>query len=47
MSELLGVLIKAKERGLITSLKFEIEQLKTTNFRVSDTLIEKILAKYT
>lgn len=39
----LGVLIKAKENGLIPLVKPEVEKLKQTGFRISDELIAKIL----
>lgn len=42
----LGVLIKAKEKGLITSLKEEIENLQRVDFRISDELIFNILDKH-
>ena len=42
----LGILIRAKEKGMINSLNSEIEKLKAVNFRMSNVLIEKILDKY-
>jgi predicted nucleic acid-binding protein len=42
----LGVLIKAKEKGYITSLATEIEKLKQVEFRMSEKLIQKILKNY-
>ena len=42
----LGILIRAKEKGLIISLKSEIEKLEAADFRMSNTLVEKILRKY-
>lgn len=42
----LGVLIKAKEKGHITSLATEIEKLKQVEFRMSEKLIQKILKNY-
>ncbi|NTW48412.1 MAG: DUF3368 domain-containing protein [Chlorobiales bacterium] len=42
----LGILIQAKERGFINSLKEEIEKLKSVDFRVSELLIKQILEKY-
>lgn len=42
----LGVLIKAKEKGYITSLATEIDKLKQVGFRMSEKLITKILNNY-
>lgn len=42
----LGVMIKAKEHGYITSLEKEIEKLKQVDFRMSEKLIQKILKNY-
>lgn len=39
----LGFLVKAKERGLISSIKPIIAKLAKTDFRISDTLINTIL----
>jgi predicted nucleic acid-binding protein len=39
----LGVLVKAKERGLISSIKPIIAKLAETDFRISDRLINTIL----
>ncbi len=39
----LGVIIKAKQNGLITSIKPFLKQLKQTNFRITDSLIEEAL----
>jgi predicted nucleic acid-binding protein len=39
----LGILMKAKEKGIIPFIKPEIEKLKQTGFRFSDELIAKIL----
>jgi|SRR5690606_23442610 len=42
----LGILVKAKEQGIITSLKAEIRKLQDSKFRIADELIEEILKKY-
>lgn len=42
----LGVLIKAKDKRLIFSLKEEIKNLKAVGFRISDELILNILDKH-
>ena len=42
----LGVLIKAKEKGLITSLTVEIDRLRKIDFRMSEALVSSILKKY-
>ena len=42
----LGVLVKAKEKGLITSLTVEIEKLRQIEFRMSEVLINSIIEKY-
>lgn len=42
----LGVLIKAKENSLISSLEDEINKLKAINFYLSETLTQRILEKY-
>lgn len=39
----LGVLLKAREVGLIPSLKLEIEELQKTGFSVSASVVEQIL----
>ena len=39
----LGIVVKAKERGLINSVKPILAKLAKTDFRVSDTLINTIL----
>jgi len=39
----LGVLLLAKERGLISQVKPYIEMLRKRGFRISDTLVRKIL----
>lgn len=39
----LGVLLTAKNKGAIDSVKPIIEKRKETNFRMSDYLIEKVL----
>jgi predicted nucleic acid-binding protein len=39
----LGILLKAKQSGLIPLLKPVLEQIKQTDFRVTSTLIEKVL----
>jgi len=42
----LGVLIKAKEKRIITSLREEIKNLQDVGFRMSDDLIFNILNKH-
>lgn len=42
----LGILVKAKNEGLISSLKPVIDKLLETNFRISVLLIEELLKKY-
>ncbi len=42
----LGVLIKAKQQGMINSLANEIDALKKVDFRMSEDLIQGILEKY-
>lgn len=39
----LGVLVIAKNKGIINSIKPVIERIKQTNFRLSDELIRKVL----
>lgn len=39
----LGILIIAKELGIINSIKFYIENIQATNFRLSDSLIKHAL----
>lgn len=39
----LGVLVTAKNKGIIDSIKPIIEKIKQTNFRISDDLIQKVL----
>ena len=39
----IGVLINAKELGFIHSVKYYIEKIQTSNFRISDALIIKAL----
>jgi predicted nucleic acid-binding protein len=41
----LGILLKAKNAGYITLLKPYLEQMKLTNFRVSDDLYQAVLKK--
>lgn len=41
----LGILITAKEKGYLKAVKPVIEKIQTTNFRISDGLIYKVLAK--
>ncbi|MEM7109484.1 MAG: DUF3368 domain-containing protein [Bacteroidota bacterium] len=41
----LGVIIKAKEEGIIVSVKPILENLKRTNFRISDNLLKEIMRK--
>lgn len=42
----LGILAKAKNEGLIPSLKPVIDKLLETNFRISELLIEELLKRY-
>jgi predicted nucleic acid-binding protein len=42
----LGVLIKAKDKRIITSLREEIKNLQDVGFRMSDDLIFNILNKH-
>lgn len=39
----IGILIIAKELKLIDSVKYYLEKIQETNFRLSDTLINKVL----
>ncbi len=39
----LGVLVLAKQRGVITSLKPHFDKIQKTNFRVSTTLLHGLL----
>jgi predicted nucleic acid-binding protein len=39
----IGILIIAKELGLIQSVKFYLEKIQATNFRLSDFLINEVL----
>ena len=39
----IGILIIAKELGLIQSVKFYLEKIQTTNFRLNDILINEVL----
>ncbi|WP_277485660.1 DUF3368 domain-containing protein [Catalinimonas alkaloidigena] len=41
----LGVILAAKNKGLIPTVLPIIEKIKQTNFRLSDTLIQKFLVK--
>ena len=41
----LGVLIKAKEKGVIKSVKVILDLIDKTNFRVSESIKEKVLKK--
>jgi len=40
----LGILLKAKELGLVSALKPEIEELQRSGFSISTLLVEEILA---
>jgi predicted nucleic acid-binding protein len=42
----LGVLVRAKERGFISSIKHAIDALQTVGFRISDAIITSILVQY-
>ncbi|MEQ9377510.1 MAG: DUF3368 domain-containing protein [Imperialibacter sp.] len=39
----LGILIKAKKKGIVSSIKPFLEKLQQTNFRLSEHLIEEAL----
>jgi len=39
----IGILIIAKDLGLIKSVKYYLEKIQETNFRLSDALINKVL----
>ena len=39
----IGILIIAKDLGLIQSVKYYLEKIQETNFRLSDALINKVL----
>lgn len=41
----LGLLIQGKQRGLIASVKHEIEQLKAIGFRLNQGLVDDVLGK--
>lgn len=41
----LGVIHKAKQIGILVKVKPLIEKLQTTNFRISETIIEELLRK--
>ena len=40
----LGILIKLKQQGYVTSLKPILEEVQQTDFRISDNIIKKILS---
>ncbi|GHT16310.1 DUF3368 domain-containing protein [Planctomycetales bacterium] len=40
---LLGILLRAKERGIIKEIKLYVEQLKKAGFRLSDKVIQDVL----
>ena len=40
----LGVLFKAKQKGLIPAVKPYIDKLQTTNFRISPRIVKEMLA---
>lgn len=42
----LGVICKAKEKGHLKHIKPIIEQILATNFRISDQVVNTLLAKY-
>lgn len=42
----LGILIRAVERGLIPSIRTEIEKLEQVAFRMSNDLKERVISKY-
>jgi len=41
----LGLLIQGKQRGLIASVKREVEQLRKIGFRLNQSLVDEVLAK--
>ena len=41
----LGILIIAKEKGIIESVSHVLDQIKQTNFRISDELIQETLKR--
>lgn len=41
----LGVLVAAKQKGHISEIKPIIEKIQKTNFRISEKLIKRVLAK--
>jgi predicted nucleic acid-binding protein len=41
----LGILLRAKQKGLISAVKPFVELMKQTNFRVSDDLYQTVLGK--
>jgi predicted nucleic acid-binding protein len=45
VTESLGVLITAKKKGHLKSVKPIIEKIQKTNFRISENLIERVLEK--
>ena len=42
----LGIIIRAKESGKINSISKEIEKLQAVNYRISDSLVRKVIEKY-
>lgn len=45
MVGVLGLLIQGKQRGLVASVKHEIEQLQKIGFRLNQRLVDELLAK--
>jgi len=39
----LGILLMAKQKGIVTAIKPLIEKINTTNFRLSEQLVNKVL----
>lgn len=42
----IGILLLAREKGIEIDLRFELRQLKTQGFRISDSLIERIVKEH-
>ncbi len=42
----LGVIIKAKDKQLIDSIRTQIDKLQEVNFRISERLVNQVIEKY-
>jgi predicted nucleic acid-binding protein len=42
----IGILLLAREKGIAIDLRSELEQLRAHGFRISETLIQQILAQH-